>query len=93
MIFRNCENLKVNFLEKEFNLFENNNTKDGKQLTILNYNKWYINVNSVNINLNKEIQNIPCPGNPFYQLSIISLQDNKIIIRTNEITEQPDLQK
>ena len=93
MIFRNCENLKVNFLEKEFNLFENNNTKDGKQLTILNYNIWYINVNSVKINLNKEIQNIPCPENPFYQLSIISLQDNKIIIGTNEITEQPDLQK
>ena len=45
MIFRNCENFKVNFLEKEFNLFENNNTKDGKQLTILNYNIWSINVN------------------------------------------------
>jgi len=87
MIFRNCENLKVNFLDKEFNLFDNNKTKDRKQLTILNYNIWSINVNSVKINLNKEIQNTPCPENPFYQLSIINLQDNKIIIRTNEIIE------
>ena len=70
-----------------FNLFENNNAKEGKQ-SILNYNIWPINVNSVKINLNKEIQNIPCPENPFYQLSIISLQDNKIIIRTNEIISQ-----
>ena len=71
-----------------FNLFENNNPKEGKQLTILNYNIWSINVNSVKINLNKEIQNIPFPENHFYQLSIISLQDNKIIIRTDEIISQ-----
>ena len=88
MIFRNCENLKVNFLDKEFNLFENNNTKDGKQLTILNYNIWSLNFNSAKINSNKENQNIPCPENPFYQLSIIILQDNKIIIGTNEIISQ-----
>ena len=93
MIFRKCENLKVNYLGKEFDSFDNNSTKDRKQLTILNYNLMSINVNSLEINLNKEIQNVPTPEKPFYQFSILNLQDNKIIVKANEINEQPDLEK
>ena len=66
MIFRKCENLKVNYLGKEFDSFDNNSTKDRKQLT---------------------------PEKPFYQFSIVSLQDNKIIVKANEINGQPDLEK
>ena len=47
MIFRKCENLKVNYLGKEFDSFDNNSTKDRKQLTILNHNLMSIKVNSL----------------------------------------------
>ena len=93
MIFRKRENLKMNYLGKEFDSFDNNSTKDRKQLTILNYNLMSINVNSLEINLNKEIQNVPTPEKPFYQFSILNLQDNKIIVKANEINEQPDFEK
>ena len=93
MIFKNCENLKVTSLEKVFDLFDDNGTKDRKQLTILNYNLMSINVNSVEINLNKEIQNMPSPSSDFYQFSIIDIKENIIIVQAGEINEQPDLKK
>ena len=79
IIFKNCENIKVTSFEKVFELFDNNNTKDRKKISILNYNLLSININSVTININKEIKNIPTSSIDFYQFSIINLQENKII--------------
>ena len=59
MIFKNCQNLNVKNSEIEFNSFDSNGTKDRKKLTILNYNLLSIEVNSIEININKEIEQIP----------------------------------
>ena len=90
MIFKNCQNLNVKNSEIEFNSFDSNGTKDRKKLTILNYNLLSIEVNSIEININKEIEQIP--SSDFYQFSI-NLEDNKIIVQPRETIEKPDLHK
>ena len=90
MIFKNCQNLNVKNSEIEFNCFDSNGTKDRKKLTILNYNLLSIEVNSIEININKEIEQIP--SSDFYQFSI-NLEDNKIIVQPRETIEKPDLHK
>ena len=93
LIFKNCENLKITNLGKEFNSFDDNNTKDRKKISFLNYNLLSIDVNSIKINIHKEIQNIQSSSLSYYQLSIINLQENKIIVQVLEDIEKPDFQK
>ena len=93
LIFKNCENLKITNLGKEFNSFDDNNTKDRKKISFLNYNLLSIDVNSIKINIHKEIQNIQSSSRSYYQLSIVNLQENKIIVQVLEDIEKPDFQK
>ena len=93
IIFKDCNNLKITKSGKEFDSFDDNNTKDRKRISFLNYNLLSINVNSIEINIFKEIQNIQSPSSSFYQLSIINLEENKIIVQAYEDNEQPDFQQ
>ena len=90
MIFKNAKDLKISYQTKEFSSLDDNNTKDRKKITILNYNFTTIKVNEKEINI-KNLCNKGGPSN-FHQISM-DLEDDKIIVQPSEKIDLPDFDK
>ena len=89
--FRNFKELNVNSGKLIFDSFDDNNTKERKKLTLLNYNKTSINVNNMVISFKNLIKTCP-EESDFYRISI-DMKENepKIIVQPLEEIKEPNL--
>ena len=89
--FRNFKELKVNSGKLKFDSFDDNNTKERKKLTLLNYNKTSIKVNNMVISFKDLIETCPIKSD-FYRISIdMKGNDTKIIVQPLEEIKEPNL--
>ena len=89
--FRNFKELKVNSGKLIFDSLDDNNTKDRKKLTLLNYNKTSIKVNNKVISFKDLINTCP-EESDFYRISIdMKETETKIIVQPLEEIKEPNL--
>ena len=91
LVFKDFNDLDVNFRNQKFDKFDNVYTNDRKKITLLNYNSISVNINNCKVNIKKLIEECPNKSD-FYRFSMnVNEKSHKIIVQPIKEFDKPEL--